>query len=218
MSSENKLLIWALVTSGVAYLLPLYIGNIWLGYSLLLLVAVLYLASLIRFAGLNLKARSSRYIVMGIAGTLVVGQVLAFAHDYSRKNYQKNILLEIRKKIDTGIAKSDVQKELTYLFAQYHQEDRTSIVETARDLIPEKLGENGVYISDFDLDKKNMEEDDNANFFYEMDEAADELTVFVVSDVPLGDDPDFENYDEQTGRYEMKFTLSDEGVEYEVRN
>lgn len=218
MSKETKLLIGAICASIFAYLIPLYFGKVWLGYFLLIFIGVLYLGSLIRFASLNLRSKSSRYIIMGLAGLLIVFQILAFAHDYSRKDYQKNLLLEIRKIIDSGITKSDVQKELTYVLAKYHKDDRDSIIETARDVIPEKLGEDGVYISDFDIKETDDEEDDNLNYFYEIDEEADELTVIVVADVSRGEEASFENYDGQTGKYEMQFTLSDEGVDYEVRN
>jgi|AntRauTorcE11897_2_1112592.scaffolds.fasta_scaffold00005_123 hypothetical protein len=218
MSNETKFLIGAIVAGSVAYLVPLYYQNIWLGLFLLLLVAVVYLGSLVRFANLKLKTKSSKWIVSSFALVLMIFQVFAFAHYYGRKDFQKDLLLEIRKVIDTGVTQTDVHSDLIYVLGQHHKNKRDSVIETARDLIPEKLGDNGVYISDFDLDNKDSEKDDETNYFYTADEEEDELIVIVVTEVSLGENPEFENYDGQRGRFEMVYTLSEEGVDYEVRN
>lgn len=217
MSNETKFLIGAIIAGSIAYLVPLYFGNIWLGYTLLSLITISFLGSLIWFARLNLESKVSRRVVIGITGTLLICNILLFAHDFSRKDYQKNLLLEIRKTIDTGIARSDVQRELTYVLSRYHTGNRNSIVETAKDVMPEKFGQDGIYISDFDLEEDSLN-DDNTNYFYEIDKEADELTVIVVSDVSRGENPEFKNYDGQVGRYEMVFTVNKKGVDYEVRN
>jgi hypothetical protein len=217
MEKETKVLLGAVVVAPLAYVIPLSMGNIWLGYFLLLCVAVTFLGILIKFASSELDTKAFKRIFIGITGTLIAINILLFAHDYSRKDYQKDLLLEIRKIIDGGIAKTDVQKDMTHILARYHSEDRDSIVETARELIPEKLGENGIYISNFDLQQDSVN-DDETNFFYEIDEEDDELIVIVVTDISLGEDPEFENYDGQVGRFEMEFTVNKEGVEYEVRN
>ncbi|MAO65503.1 MAG: hypothetical protein CL666_10935 [Balneola sp.] len=217
MSNETKLLIGAILAGSIAYLVPLYFGSIWLGYTLLLLITISFLGSLIWFARLNLESKISRRVVIGVTGTLLICNILLFVHDYNRKDYQKNILLEIRKILDTGIARSDVQKELTYVFSRYHTGDRNSVVETARDVMPERLGEDGIYLSEFDLEENSLN-DDNTNYFYELDEEADELRVIVVTDVSRGENPEFKNYDGQVGRLEMEFTVNKQGVGYEVRN
>ncbi|MAL18979.1 MAG: hypothetical protein CL670_04755 [Balneola sp.] len=217
MEKETKVLLGAVIAAPLAYVIPLSMGNIWLAYFLLLCVVVAFLGSLIMFASDELDSRNYKRIFIGVTCTLIVINMLLFTHDYSRKDYQKSLLLEIRKIIDEGVTKNDVQKDLTHIFARYHSEDRDSIVKTARELIPEKLGENGIYISNFDLEEDTVR-DDNTNFFYEIDEEADELSIIVVTDISLGEQPGFENYDGQAGRFEMEFTLNKEGVEYEVRN
>ena len=61
-------------------------------------------------------------------------------------------------------------------------------------------------------------DDDEADFFYEFDEAADVMTVIVVANIPPGEKEDYQNYNGNTGRFEMEFTLTKEGVSYEVAN
>lgn len=41
--------------------------------------------------------------------------------------------------------------------------------------------------------------DDNVNYFCEIEEDKDEIMVFVVSEVALGEYREFKNYDGQTG-------------------
>ena len=55
-------------------------------------------------------------------------------------------------------------------------------------------------------------------FFYEKDEAEDIVKFIVVANIPPGADPDYENYNGNSGRLEMQFTVSREGVDYEVLN
>ncbi|MFD2531919.1 hypothetical protein [Gracilimonas halophila] len=163
--------------------------------------------------------------IYGLVALIVLFNAIAFAHHYANKDFQLNTLLEIRKTIDVGTTKADVQEKLVYVLAQYHQNERESVVETFRDYMSEQLGEEGIYISDFDLRKSDLEDssvkqdsEDNINHFYEIDEENDAIRIIVVSEVSLGDDPDYENYDGLLGQFEMEFILNEEGVRYEVLN
>jgi hypothetical protein len=103
----------------------------------------------------------------------------------------------------------------------YHKEERESIVQTFQNLIPDRLSDNGIYLSDHDIreaSSTDSDEDDYQNYFYEIDEERDEITFYVISDIPIGDDLNYKNYDGQTGKLEMKFVLNKGGVNYEILN
>jgi hypothetical protein len=185
---------------------------------------VIFLGRILSLSEKEFESKWAYRIIYGLVVLVVLFHAIAFAHDYGRKDYQKDLLLEIRKTIDSGATQADVREKLIYVLGEYHQNDRESIVTTFKDLMNEQIGEDGIYLSDFDLRKAAGDssmadiDEDNLNHFYEIDEEADEVRVIVVADVSIGSDPDYDNYDGQVGRYEMKFTLNEEGVSYEVLN
>lgn len=225
MSKETKLLVGAVFTASLGFFIPLYFQMIWLGLFITLFVGAIFLGRMVSLSKDNFESITSYRVIYGFVFLIILFNTIAFAHDYGIRDFQSEILMDIRKTIDQGIAKAEVEEELIYVLGQYHQQGKESIIETYRELNPGRLGEDGVFISDFDKEvarkqelDKEFSDDDNTNYYYEIDENSDELKVIVVTDVSHGDDPEYENYDGQKGRFEMMFTLSDDGVEYEVRN
>ncbi|MBD3616679.1 MAG: hypothetical protein HUJ22_08900 [Gracilimonas sp.] len=223
MERETKLLIGGIVIAGIGFFVPLYFGKIWIALFIALLTGIIFLGRLVSLSKDEFESKTTYRVVYGLVILVVLFNAIAFANDYGNRDFQKDLLLEIRKVIDEGVTKADVQEKLVYVLSQYHQNDRESIVATFRELMPEQLGDDGVFVSDHDLrtaeyadDQKK--EDDNRNHFYEIDEEEDEIRVFVVGEVSLGEDPEYENYDGQKGQFEMIFTLNKEGVHYEVLN
>ncbi|WP_421773706.1 hypothetical protein [Gracilimonas sp.] len=226
MEKETKLLIGAILFGAIAFFIPLYFGKAWLALFNVLLIAILFLGRLVSRSKEIFESKAAYRVVYGLVILVVLFNAISFAHDYGRRDFQKNILLEIRKTIDTGITKADVQEKLIYVLGQYHQQNRESVVETFRDLMSDNLGEDGVFLADFDLRKAGKlkpgsikhGDSDQINHFYTIDEEKDEVIVRVVAEVSLGEDPEYQNFDGQTGKFEMMFTLNEEGVRYEVLN
>lgn len=225
MKRETKLLIGGIVIAALGFFIPLYFGKIWIALFIALLIGIIFLGRLVSLSKDEFESRTTYRVVYGLVVLVVLFNAIAFANDYGNRSFQKDLLLEIRKFIDEGSTKSDVQERFIYVLGQYHQNDRESIVATFRELMPEKLGEDGVFVSDYELSKAgkdslviNPSSDENVNHFYEIDEVEDEIRVFVVSEVALGEDLKYENYDGQRGQFEMMFILNEEGVDYEVLN
>jgi hypothetical protein len=224
MERETKLLFGGMVVAALGFFIPLYFGKIWLGLFIALITGVIFLGRILSLSEEEFESKWAYRIIYGLVVLVVLFHAIAFAHDYGRKDYQKDLLLEIRKTIDSGGTQADVREKLIYVLGQYHQNDRESIVATFKDMMNEQIGEDGIYLSDFDLRKaagdSSMADihEDNLNHFYEIDEEADEVRVIVVADVSIGSDPEYENYDGQIGRFEMMFTLNEGGVSYEVLN
>lgn len=223
MERETKLLIGGIVIAALGFFIPLYFGKIWIALFIALLTGIIFLGRMVSLSKDEFESETTYRVVYGLVILVVLFNAIAFASDYGNRDFQKDLLLEIRKVIDEGVTKADVQEKLVYVLSQYHQNDRESIVATFRELMPEQLGEDGIYVSDHDLriaeyPDDQQKEDDNINHFYEIDEEEDEIRVLVVGEVSLGEDPEYENYDGQKGQFEMIFTLNKEGVRYEVLN
>jgi hypothetical protein len=224
MERETKLLFGGIAIAALGFFIPLYFGKIWLGLFIALVIAVIFLGRIVSLSENEFESKGAYRIVYGLIALGVLFHAIAFAHDYGKRDYQKDLLLEIRKTIDSGGTQADVREKLVYVLSQYHENERESMVTTFKDLMSEQMGEDGIYLSDFDLRKAAGDssmadiDEDNLNHFYEIDEEADEVRVIVVADVSIGSDPEYENYDGQIGRFEMMFTLNEEGVSYEVLN
>lgn len=225
MERETKLLFGGVIIAALGFFIPIYFGKIWLGLFIAFATGVIFLGRLLSMSEKEFESKSAYRIVYGFVAVIVLFNAIAFAHDYGRKDYQKDVLLEIRKTIETGITQVDIRGKFMYVLGKYHQENRDSIVATFRDLFPEHLGEDGIYLAENDLRIAGKDSlattrttDDQINHFYEIDWVKDEIRVIAVSEISLGEDPEYENYDGQKGQFEMRFTLNKEGVGYEVLN
>lgn len=214
MLKETKYLIGACILSAAGYLIPLYFGFAWLGLFILLLIGASFLGILSRFMSMYAESVWLKRGFSVFALLIVVFHAIAFAHDYGRKDFQKEILLEIRQTIEEGITKAQVQKAMVYVLGQFHEQEDETLVETAKKILAENMMENGRY----DEDPENEAPDDATAYYYITDEEADELTIKGVSRVVPGSDADYINYDGSTGMMELDVVLTREGVSYEVVN
>jgi hypothetical protein len=221
MSKETKLLITSILVATVTFTIALYFQKIWLALFLALITGVVFMARLVSWSKSDFSTKSSYRFFYGSVFLITLFFGISFAHDYGLKDFQKNILLDIRETIEKGSTRSDIQTKLIYTLSVYHKEERESIVQTFQNLIPDRLSDNGIYLSDHDIreaSSTDSDEDDYQNYFYEIDEERDEITFYVISDIPIGDDLNYKNYDGQTGKLEMKFVLNKGGVNYEILN
>ncbi|MCG8373867.1 MAG: hypothetical protein MI700_10055 [Balneolales bacterium] len=215
MTKEAKLFVAGILISALVYTIPLYFGKAWLGLFLLLLTGIAYLGVLTKYFNIHVESIFARRGFFLYALLLVTFHALAFAYDYGRKDFQKEILLQIRQTIEEGITKSTVQKQLVYVLGQYHLQEENSLVETVEQILSENLGEYGEFI---ELPDQEPKPDDAMDYFYIKDREGDSFSVIGVSNVLYGASPEFQNYDGQVGRLELRVILSKEGVRYEVVN
>ena len=128
--------------------------------------------------------------------------------------------MEIRSHIDRNSAKSDVMDKGFMIYRAYELGQFKSISEATVALIGDRLLDNGVYVSDFDQSQlaKTTDQDDDADFFYEIDEQTDLVSFNIVANIPPGDNSAYENANGNTGKLEIRVEVSKEGVSYEVLN
>lgn len=222
MAQENKLLILSTILAVCSFIIALYFEKIWLALFLALIIAVVFMARLLKMSKQSFKTKASyRFFYITII-SLTLFHAISFAHDYGMRDYQEELLLDIRKTIDTGITKVEIQQKLIYVLQVYHTEERDSIVDTFFDIMSNNISKNGVYLTDLEVEENalnsNDKTNDNINYFFEVNEQKDEVRFNVVTDISVGEDSNYKNFDGQTGRVEMMFVLNKKGVEYEVLN
>ena len=209
-----------LVVGTLAYVGLMFAGLPWAALGILLLAAISFIALLVGQSKAYLNSISTYRTITIFALILILGHGLRFAFDHYRKDTQLETLMEIRSHIDRNSAKSDVMDKGFMIYRAYELGQFKSISEATVALIGDRLLDNGVYVSDFDQSQlaKTTDQDDDADFFYEIDEQTDLVSFNIVANIPPGDNSAYENANGNTGKLEIRVEVSKEGVSYEVLN
>lgn len=168
---KTKVTLVSVLIFGVfGYLIPLYFGEVWLGLGILLISATIFIAILLGDSRQYFESKWAYRIITGLTLLLIVFHGLKFSIDYGKRDFQRNLLLEIRKTIEEGIATNEVQVDMFYALRNYHNGDYDSIVSSAKDVFKDRIEADGVLLSKFDLRENSdpnyvIEEDDDADFF-----------------------------------------------------
>lgn len=209
-----------LVVGTLAYVGLMFAGLPWAALGILLLAAISFIALLVGQSKAYLNSISTYRTITIFALILILGHGLRFAFDHNWKDTQLETLMEIRSHIDRNSAKSDVMGKGFMIYRAYELGQFKSISEATVALIGDRLLDNGVYVSDFDQSQlaKTTDQDDDADFFYEIDEQTDLVSFNIVANIPPGDNSAYENANGNTGKLEIRVEVSKEGVSYEVLN
>ena len=209
-----------LVVGTLAYVGLMFAGLPWAALGILLLAAISFIALLVGQSKAYLNSISTYRTITIFALILILGHGLRFAFDHNWKDTQLETLMEIRSHIDRNSAKSDVMDKGFMIYRAYELGQFKSISEATVALIGDRLLDNGVYVSDFDQSQlaKTTDQDDDADFFYEIDEQTDLVSFNIVANIPPGDNSAYENANGNTGKLEIRVEVSKEGVSYEVLN
>ena len=209
-----------LVVGTLAYVGLMFAGLPWAALGILLLAAISFIALLVGQSKAYLNSISTYRTITIFALILILGHGLRFAFDHYRKDTQLETLMEIRSHIDRNSAKSDVMDKGFMIYRAYELGQFKSISEATVALIGDRLLDNGVYVSDFDQSQlaNTTDQDDDADFLYEIDEQTDLVSFNIVANIPPGDNSAYENANGNTGKLEIRVEVSKEGVSYEVLN
>lgn len=209
-----------LVVGTIAYVGLMFAGLPWAALGILLLAAITFIALLVGQSKAYLNSISTYRTITIFALILILGHGLRFALDHNRKDTQLETLMEIRSHIDRNTAKSDVMDKGFMIYRAYELGQFKSIFEATVALIGDRLLDNGVYVSDFDQSQlaNTTEQDDDADFLYEIDEQTDLVFFNIVANIPPGDNSEYQNVNGNIGKLELRVEVSKEGVSYAVLN
>lgn len=197
-------------TAGVSFVT----GNIWSGFLTAILVGVLYLIIMDRKLIQPIETSSQKIVIRVLIILLVLVQSFAAYAVYDRSQFMENNLAETRSSIDEGSSKIHTQEVLLDTFKHYYsqapQSDAT-IASSFREVMGDRLHADGT------LDFNESAIDKQIVFKYEI-ASPDEVVITASAKIGKGENPEFVNVSDETGKYQAYATLTPNGIDYEREN
>lgn len=188
--------------------------NIWSGFLTAILIGIIYLIILDRKLVQSLENPNHKVTIRVLIAALVLVQSYAAYIVYDRSQFMRTNLAETRSSIDEGVSKMLTQQALLDVFKHYYsQEDQTNatIASSFRDVMGDRLNTDGTV----DFSEPNVNRD--IIFNYEI-LSPDEVVITASAKIGKGENPEFINVSNETGKYQAFATLTPNGIDYEREN
>ncbi|NBC03264.1 MAG: hypothetical protein GVY20_06120, partial [Bacteroidetes bacterium] len=189
-------------------------GNIWAGFLTAIAVGIVYLIIMDRKLIQPVKNPDQKVVIRVLIVLLVLVQSFSAYVIYDRSQFTENNLDVTRSSIDEGASKIYTQRALLNVFKHYYnqvdQADAT-IASSFREVLGSQLNDDGT----IDLVEPNINQD--IVFKYEVF-SPDEVIITASAKIGMGENPDFVNVSDETGKYQAQATLTPEGIDYEREN
>jgi hypothetical protein len=160
------------------------------------------------------KNPDQKVVIRVLIVLLVLVQSFSAYVIYDRSQFTENNLDVTRSSIDEGASKIYTQRALLNVFKHYYnqvdQADAT-IASSFREVLGSQLNDDGT----IDLVEPNINQD--IVFKYEVF-SPDEVIITASAKIGMGENPDFVNVSDETGKYQAQATLTPEGIDYEREN
>ncbi len=215
MGQDYKILITGIISIGLLYLIPAYMGYIWVGLFFALFGSVFYLIVLYKFGKKGFIKTDSEKTTVTFFSILVFSSLLIFGFDFYKANFQKELLREIRVTIDSSVIETEIRAELLEVYREYllsNQKNNVSVIEVATDFFGERLKDD----QKFQIGTKELEEE--LNFVYRKEPESDSFSIYSTAEHSKSWVQDFENRDGSVGLLQTKTTLTNQGVTHERQN
>lgn len=192
--------------------LSLVFENHWVGYFASMTVAIVILVMMANSMMKTISSSGMKKTMIYLFGFLVIMQVYNSIKDLNKAQFQRETLNEIRLTIEESIGQMESERLLIQTLRSHYLNDRDSTLEAHfRKISGDRLQEDG------SVDLGYMQEEDAQKLYYEIP-ASDSIVIYVNSVVAKGSDPEFQNRDGNTGRYEAIAFLTKRGVRYVRKN
>lgn len=189
-------------------------GNIWAGFLTAIFVGILYLIILDLKTVQTLENPTQKLVFRLLIVALVLAQSLAAYMVYDRSQFMKENLAETRSSLDEGTSKLHAQQALLdtfkYYYSQSSQADAT-IASSFKEVMGDRLQADGtIRLIDPDFNQDIV-------FRYEI-LSPDEVMITASAKIGGGENPEFINVSNQTGKYQAIATVTPNGIDYEREN
>lgn len=189
-------------------------GDIWAGFLTAIFVGVVYLIILDRKAVQTLEKPGQKITFRILIVALVLIQSFAAYMVYDRSQFMEENLSETRSSIDEGASKLHTQQALLDTFKHYYSQQNqadATIASSFREVMGDRLQADGT----IDLIDPNFNQD--IIFRYEII-SPDEVVITASAKIGKGENPEFVNVSNQTGKYQAIATVTTNGIDYEREN
>lgn len=176
-------------------------------------MGVVYLIILDRKLIQTLEKPAQKITIRILIAALILVQSFAAYVVYDRSHFMEQNLIETRSSIDEGISKIYTQKALFDTFKHYYaqsEQDNATIASSFREVMGDRLQADGTV--DF---PENVDRD--IVFKYEI-LSPDEVVITASAKIGKGENPDYVNVSNQTGKYQAIATVTPTGITYEREN
>lgn len=189
-------------------------GDIWAGFIAAVILGIIYLIIIDRKLVQTLDEPNQKTTVRVLIAALVLVQCYATYIVYDRSQFMQDNLAETRSSIDEGISKIQTQQALLDVFKHYYsQADQANatIASSFREVMENRLGGDGT----INFSEPNVNKD--IIFRYEII-SPDEVIITASARIGKGENPEFVNVSNQTGKYQAVATVTPNGIDYEREN
>lgn len=189
-------------------------GDIWTGFLTAIFGGVLYLIIVDRKLVQTLEKPSQKITIRILIAALVLVQSFAAYMVYDRSQFMENNLAETRSSIDEGTSKVQTQQALLDTFKHYYSQTdqvNASIASSFREVMGDQLEADGTV----NFSGSNVRRD--IVFRYEI-VSPDEVVITASARIGKGENPEFVNVSDETGKYQAIATLTPNGIDYEREN
>ncbi|MDR9364258.1 MAG: hypothetical protein RI575_02880 [Balneolaceae bacterium] len=189
-------------------------GNIWSGFLTAILIGVLYLIIIDRKLIKSLESSSQKVVLRVLIILLVLAQSFAGYVLYDRSQLLEKNLIKTRTSIDQGSSKIHSQEILLDTFKHYYSQGAQSDVTIAssfREVMGDRLHADGTLgFNEPAIDRQIV-------FKYKI-VSPDEIVITASAKISKGENPEFVNVSDETGKCQAYATLTPEGIDYEREN
>lgn len=205
----------------LAYFIPAQEGSIWPSIIAGSIASLFYLIALSIYGIRKIDSSGKRKVVTSTLVLLVIFSIASAAISYESTKRQTALLPEIRHTIEKGIAENYVKKHLLATMRAYYTGERFdenaslgSIFRTKYDTL---ITEDDRLLYAGKDTYKDEEEDIPVKIFVKKTDP-DSIILVAESVYMDGRDQEFENYSGVKGKYQVRGTLTKEGIRYERAN
>ncbi len=213
MKGETRYIIAGVLGIAATAAVSFFTGNIWAGFLTAIFVGVVYLIILDRKLIQTLERPVQKITIRILIAALILVQSFAAYVVYDRSHFMEQNLIKTRSSIDEGISKIYTQKALFDTFKHYYaqpEQDNATIASSFREVMGDRLQADGTV--DF---PENVDRD--IVFKYEI-LSPDEVVITASAKIGKGENPEFVNVSNQTGKYQAIATVTPTGIDYEREN
>jgi len=213
MEKEYRLLLTGLSGCGLIYLCFAYMEMTLWGYGVVLCAAGIYLFYLLKITKSRISSQKQYTFLAGLVGYLFIINLAFGALQIMKAQNQHDTLTNIREDIDTNVISIEFHKDMLKTLKAYHQQSdkSNSIVDTYVDVMGDKLSKNGTINTIYGKEGKAF------NGYYEL-AGKEKVEVIAVTEISKGKNPEFDNYDQNSGKIQIEISLTEEGIDYERVN
>lgn len=213
MNNDRKFITAGVLGVVIAGLIGVITGSVWSAFFIAILVAAIWLFFLDRNYISKLEPSKTKTSVRVLLILLIASQAYIGVIGVMKSAQQSENLVVVRTVFDEGTIQPGVEIPMVKSFRHFHTtpSDELTIEESFREVAGDWLGSDNRYV----YEEGNWK--DNFESVYEV-VSPNEIRITTAAKIGMGEDPEFQNFNGDTGKYQSIATLTEGGISYVREN